>query len=295
MNRWIRRGAIGAVSLVALVAVTVVVAAQLAEQKMHRRVDVATAPLTLPTDAAAIEHGRYLYVSRGCTECHGESGGGRVFIDDDNGLKLAGPNISPGAGSVTLAYRTEDWVRTVRHGVKPNGEPAMVMPSEDYNRLTDSDLGALLAYVKQMPAATGGAAVLQLPLPVRVLYGLGVIKDAAAKIDHHLPVQQPVAPGVTIEHGKYVANMCLGCHGPQLAGGKIPGGPPDWPPAARLSAGAGNVMAARYADADTFVKMFKSGTRPDGSQIAVMPFEALAKMNDTDVRALHLYLTSLAK
>jgi mono/diheme cytochrome c family protein len=295
MNPWIRRSAVGAVSLVVLVAVAVVVATQLAEQKMHRRVDVAVAPLTLPTDAQAIERGRYLYASRGCGECHGADGGGRVFVDDGKGMKLAGPHISAGAGSVTATYRTEDWVRTVRHGVKPGGEPVMIMPSEDYNRFTDGDLGALLAYIKQMPAAAGGAAVLELPLPMRVLYGLGEIKDAAAMIDHSLPVEQPVAEGVSIEHGKYVANMCLGCHGPQLAGGKIPGGPPDWPPAARLSTGEGNVIAARYADADAFVKMFKSGTRPDGSKIAAMPFEVLTQMNDTDVRALHLYLKSLAK
>jgi len=295
MNPWIRRSAIGAVSLLALIAVALAVAMLLAEQKMHRRIDVTVAPLTLPSDAQALERGRYLYASRGCGECHGDNGGGRVFYDDGKGRKLAGPHISPGTGSVTTAYRTEDWVRTVRHGVKPGGEPVMIMPSEDYNRFTDSDLGALLAYLKGMPAAAGGAAVLDLPLPMRVLYGLGAIKDAAAKIDHSLPVEQPVAEGVTIAHGKYVANLCLGCHGPQLAGGKVPSGPPDWPPAARLSAGEGNVIAARYADADTFVKMFKTGVRPDGSKIAAMPFEALAQISDTDARALHLYLKSLAK
>jgi hypothetical protein len=39
--------------------------------------------------------------------------------------------------------------------------------------------------------------------------------------------------------------------------------------------------------------MLKSGQRPDGSKLAVMPFEALSKLSDTDARALHLYLTSL--
>ena len=34
----------------------------------------------------------------------------------------------------------------------------MIMPSEDYNRLTDADLGALVAYAKQLPPAVGGAA-----------------------------------------------------------------------------------------------------------------------------------------
>ena len=48
---------------------------------------------------------------------------------------------------------------------------------------------------------------------------------------------------------------------------------------------------ARYADA--FVRLFKTGKRPDGSAVRVMPFVLLCEMNETDVRALHLYLTSL--
>jgi mono/diheme cytochrome c family protein len=295
MNKWIRRGAITLASVAALVAVGMVVATQLANQKMQRHVAVAVTAVTPATDAAAIARGRYLYSSRACAECHGASGGGRVFVDDGKGLRLAGPHISPGVGNVTAAYRDEDWVRTIRHGVKPDGRPLMIMPSEDYNRLTNTDLAALVGYIKQMPATNGGAAVLDLPLPMRALYGLGAIQDAAAKVDHSLPPQQAVAEGVSVEHGQYVANMCLGCHGPQLAGGKVPGGPPDWPPAVRLAPGEASVMAARYADAEAFVKMLKSGLRPDGSKIDVMPFEALAQLSDTDARALHLYLKNLAK
>jgi hypothetical protein len=82
--------------------------------------------------------------------------------------------------------------------------------------------------VQSLPASTGTGAVLELPLPVRALYGFGAIQDAAAKIDHALPPQQPVAEGVSVEHGKYVANMCPGCHGAKLEGGKIPSGPRDW-------------------------------------------------------------------
>jgi len=126
-----------------------------------------------------------------------------------------------------------------------------------------------------------------------VLYGFGAIPDAVDKIDHRLAPAMPVAEGVTVEHGRYVANMCLGCHGAQLEGGKIPGGPPDWPSAARLAPGEGSVMG-RYADADAFLRMLKSGRRADGSTIAVMPFEALAAMSEVDARALHRYLTSLA-
>ena len=293
MNRWFKRGLVAVAGLALLAGAAVGVGTQWAERRMARKIAVDVKPVAAATTAEAIERGRYLYASRGCTDCHGANGGGRTFVDDGE-LKIAGPHIGPGPGSVTAGYRDEDWVRSIRHGVHPSGRPLLVMPSEDYNRFTDADLAALVGYIQQMPPAEGGAAVLKLPLPMRVLYGFGVIPDAAARIDHRLPPQQPVPEGVTIEHGRYVANMCQGCHGAGLEGGKVASGPPDWPAAARL-AGPGNVIAQRYPDADSFAKMFKSGKRADDSAIAAMPFEALSKISDTDVRALHLYLRSLGR
>jgi len=291
MRIWVRRTLLGVLSLVLLLAAAVAALVWNGERKRERVVALpALQPPAFVDGAAARERGAYLYASRGCAECHGANGAGRVFVDDGS-LRLKAPAIHSGPGSVTLAYKPEDWDRLVRHGVKPSGAPVMIMPAEDYNRLTDADFVALVAYVRSLPPAGGGAAEIVLPLPVRVLYGAGVIEDAAAKIDHSLPVQQPVADGATVEHGQYVANMCKGCHGPDLAGGKIPGGPPDWPPAARLTKGAGDAID-RYPSAESLMAMFRSGKRADGSVVRVMPFESLAKLNDTDVRALYLYLKS---
>ena len=46
----------------------------------------------------------------------------------------------------------------------------------------------------------------------------------------------------------------------------------------------------KYASGEAFVAMMRSGKRADGSAIAVMPFASLETINDTDLRALHLYL-----
>ena len=291
MRRWFTWAAWALGALVVLAFIVVLVGVRAAESRMNRKVDVAVQPIAMRTDAQAVERGKYLFASRGCAACHGVHGGGNMFLEQD-GLRIKGPNISPGPGNVVAGYKPEDWVRAIRHGVSRSGRPLMVMPSEDYNRFTDDDLSALVAYVRQLPPASGGAAIVDLPTPVRVLYGLGMIPDAASKIDHTLPPAQPVAEGVTVEHGKYVANMCLGCHGEKLAGGKIPGGPPDWPPAARLTPGEGSAMPV-YDKPEAFVAMFKTGKRPDGSVIKVMPFESLKEMSDVDVKALHLYLKSL--
>ena len=64
----------------------------------------------------------------------------------------------------------------------------------------------------------------------------------------------------------------------QRRGGNVAGrttglsnsGPPDWPPAARLTKGEGNAMD-RYPSADSMITMFRSGKRADGSVVKVMP------------------------
>ena len=290
-RQWLKAAAWVLAAVVGVAAVAVFAGLQLAQQKMQRKVEVTVQPVAARTDAPALERGKYLYASRGCVDCHGANGAGRMFVED-GGLRIAGPNITTGPGGVVGAYQPVDWVRAIRHGVNPQGRALMIMPSEDYNRFTNDDLGALVAYITALPPVAGKGAVVDLPVPVRVLYGFGVIKDAAARIDHRLAPQQPVAEGVTLAHGAYVANMCIGCHGEKLAGGKIPGGPPDWPPASNLTPGSGSVMP-RYPDADSLIKMFRSGKRPDGSAIKVMPFESLREMSETDLRALHLYLKGL--
>jgi cytochrome c553 len=294
MKSWIKWVAIALGLLLLLAAAAVAVGVQLAERKAHRFVDVPVRPVAYREDAASLDRGRYLFQSRGCAECHGANGSGRVVVDEGNGLHVKAPNITRGAGGVVAAYQPQDWVRAIRHGIAPGGRALLIMPSEDYNRFTDDDLAAVVAHVRSLPPAAGGPAEIRLPVPVRVLYAFGGLRDAAEKIDHTLPPQAPVAEGVTVQHGAYVANMCIGCHGAQLVGGRIPGAPPDWPAAPRLRPGDGSVLPA-YGSPEALLALFRSGKRGDGSAVKVMPFESLRALSDTDVRALHMYLQSLPR
>jgi mono/diheme cytochrome c family protein len=293
MNKWLKRTGLTVIALAVLGAATVLVAAQLGERKMQRRIDLTVQPVALRSDADAIERGRYLFMSRGCSDCHAANGAGKDVIKDAGGMWVRSPNITGGSGGVVGSYTATDWTRTLRHGVKPDGRPVMLMPSEDYARLTDADVSAIVAYVTQLPPAAGEAARIEFPVPVKVLYAAGMVRDAAEKIDHTLPPAQPVPEGVTAAHGAYVANGCIGCHGATLSGGKVPGAPPTWPAAANLTPGEGSALV-RYPTADAFVAMLRSGRRPDGSAVStVMPFASLKAMSDTDVRALYLHLKAL--
>jgi len=103
----------------------------------------------------------------------------------------------------------------------------------------------------------------------------------------------PASAQATASAPTATEKTCLGCHGSQLSGGKVPSGPPDWPPAARLNSQGPDSALVRYPNADAFVALFRSGKRADGSAVQVMPFASFSKMSDTDLRALYLYLKSL--
>jgi len=267
--------------------------APLSERKRTRVIEFPVAPVAYTSDAAAISRGRYLFNSRGCMECHGADGGGREIYNDPGGLYVKSPNISPGPGSVVKDYREVDWVRTIRHGVSPQKHPLFLMPSKDYNLMTDADIAAMVAYARSLPPATGTGAVVRLPLLVAGLYASGVVKDDAELIDHAVPPPAPVPEAVTPEHGAYVIPMCKGCHGEGLSGGPVPGAPPDWPPAANLTPGEGSAMV-RYDSVDKFMAMLRTGKRPDGSAVSkVMPFPTLGNLNETDVGAIYVYLKSV--
>src|SRR5437867_9747286 len=152
MNRWIKRGLIALVVLALLAGALLFTGLQMEQRKRDRRVAVPAYSLAQADDAQALERGKYLFSSRGCAECHGANGAGHVFIDS-GGLRAKSPNISSGAGGVVGSYGMVDWERTIRHGVKPDGRPVFIMPSEDYNRFTDADVAALIAYARSLRRA----------------------------------------------------------------------------------------------------------------------------------------------
>jgi mono/diheme cytochrome c family protein len=282
-------GAAAALAALALFAVAV----WLGERKAAREVDVRVVPVPFAKDAASLRRGRYLFESRGCAECHAADGHGLVVVDDAAGLYVKSPDITTGPGGVVAGYSEADWVRAIRHGVSASGHALLAMPSEDYSRMSDRDFAALVAYARSLPPVAGGSAEIRMPLAVKALYGVGLVRDAAEKIDHRLPPALAVPPGPNAVYGAYVIQMCVGCHRADLAGGPVEGAPPGWPPAARLAPGAGSVMA-RYDTAPKFSAMMRTGKRPDGSAVSdAMPFATLRNLDDTDLAAMYAYIAAI--
>ena len=291
-NRWIRRLAYGLGALVTLVAALVVAVYGVTWARVGRTFDVAAAPVPVAHDSATLARGAHLATVIGkCADCHGADYGGKVFIDDPALGRVVARNITPG-GEVAQ-YSDAELARAIRHGVRKNGHGLFIMPSSDYSALSDEDVGALVAYLRALPPVTRPLPPSELHFLARALWTAGQLPLMDAfTIDHAKRAPVRVAEAPTPAYGHYLADVggCTGCHGPGLSGGKIPGTPPDWKPAANLTP-AGNV--GRWS-LDDFSRALRTGRRPDGSPIdTIMPWKEAGKMTDDEMRAVYAFLRSV--
>ena len=242
----------------------------------------------------AIERGRHLLEARySCADCHGADFGGGTMVDAFPIGTLLGPNLTTGQGSRTLDYTAADWDGIVRHGVLPDGRPA-VMPSIDFRSMSDQELSDIVAYIRAQPAVDAEIAEPTFGPLGRVLLATGQLSlsaDALASASEHRTV--PPAEEVSVDFGRHLASPCAGCHGPALSGGVIPGGDPSWPPASNLTPHADGLDGWSLAD---FERLMRDGTRPDGTPVQppmtlVMPYAV--NLTGVEMEALWTYLSSL--
>lgn len=252
--------------------------------------NIQAAPVAIPTDAESVALGEHIALSRGCTDCHGDNLGGIGIFDDPAVATLSGTNLTSGAGGVGGMMTDELWVRAIRHGVGHDGTGLMIMPSQEYWFMSDRDLGALVAYLKQIPPVDN-------TLPARRAgpmgrFGLvaGMFPPPAPEmIDHTGPRPPAPEPGVTVEYGEYLTRICTGCHGPDLGGlsaeelGGLPS--PD------LTTG-GEMVGWSEAD---FITALRTGVKPSGRTLdpMAMPWETIGRATDEELQAMWMYLQSL--
>lgn len=243
----------------------------------------------------ALERGRHLVASRyACTECHGADFGGGVMVDSPVLGRLLGPNITTGPGGKTAAYTTADWDRIVRHGIRPDGSPS-AMPSQDFHLMSDQELSDVVAYIRSMPPVDATVPPVSLGPLGTVLVATGALPLSVDIIGVHdrAHIARPPAAEVSVEFGRHMATVCSGCHGEALAGGKVVGGDPAWPPAGNLTPHADGVGEWSYSE---FVTAMREGVLPDGRHLQP-PMEGVVtftrSMTDTELEALWTYLHTL--
>lgn len=119
----------------------------------------------IPTDAAAIARGAYIYQAGGCGACHhpeeaeGDIGGGWEVTEEFSvlGITVGGtfraPNITPDPDTGIGGWTGRDFLRALKHGRSPGGGfywPAF--PFRSFKDMTDEDVLDLAAYLMAQPA-----------------------------------------------------------------------------------------------------------------------------------------------
>jgi len=239
----------------------------------------------------AIARGKHYVESRaGCAECHGADFSGKVLMKSMLGGTWSAPNIT--RAGVIKTYKSEDWVKVIRHGLKPNGTAAG-MPSQLYASFSDQEISDIAAYLRSLPPIQSAVEPSKMGPLTWFFVVKGDIPIAAEQIDHTTP--RPKSPPSTLkatpELGAHIASVCSACHGADLSGGPIKGGDPDWPPAKNLTFHATGLEKWSLED---FVKALREGARPDGSKLAPpMPVQYTKNLKDTEIEALYMHLKSL--
>jgi mono/diheme cytochrome c family protein len=263
-----------------------------ANTKLNRIYQVSNDNLPIPTDAASIARGEHIAKSL-CIGCHGDNLAGKVFMDSPAIAIVDSANLTSGKGGMWEEYSEQDVVRAIRHGISKDGTSVFIMPSNEFWNMSDADLGALVAYLKTLPAVDNEPRDVKVGFMGHILLGAGILAPSVLPAQIIAQDKRPDSfpeAGVTTAYGQYLVNIsgCRSCHGEQLSGGKS--SDPSAIGAPNLTPG-GEVKF--WSDAD-FLKTIRNGTTPGGHKLdpAQMPWEHYKNFSDDELKAIYLYLQS---
>ena len=249
--------------------------------------------------------GEYLARAGGCVGCHTEDKDGAVPFAGGRALKTPfgtfyGPNITPDARTGIGLWKEADFVRAMRHGVRPDGAnffPAFPFPS--FTNIADSDLQDLWAYLRSLPASTRPSR----PHELRPFFGWRFLVTFWKWL-YFTPGPLASVPGesAAVSRGAYLVKAlghCGECHTPRnflggpvrdrfLGGSMEPGGKriPNITP----------TRLRKWTDAE-LKEFFQTGATPDGDAASGSMDEVVrnttSKLKVEDVASLIAYLRTI--
>lgn len=256
-------------------------------------------------DDAQMVRGKYLAEGVvACANCHiarGDKGqplfdkgmsGGMLF--EDAAFKAYAPNITPDPETGIGKWTDAQLAKAIREGIRPDGRLiGPPMPIEFYRNMSDSDLAAIIAYVKAQPPVKHVVPKSSYNFPLPPNYG--------PPLAH---VQAPSSAD-TLKYGEYLANIghCMECHTPRNSKGMLvtsrlgAGGQvfplPDGRKAVSANLTPHESGLKNWTDAQ-IMQTIRTGIDKDGHHLKpIMAFGWYKNINDSDMKALVAYLRSL--
>lgn len=302
------------IGLIILVALFIVVMIGYVQFSWNRTFDAPYPDIEASNDPEIIERGHYLvYGPAHCATCHVPQ---KNTMAVDEGLvmpliggwdeeipgfgKFRAPNLTPdpetGIGNMTDGQLA----RAIRYSVRHDGK--IIPPFMLFQGMSDEDLTAIISFLRAQEPVKNHVEPSEYSFIAKALVRFGMLKPLG-------PVSTPparVEKDSTMVYGDYLANSvgnCRGCHikmddkGQQLnadfAGGMY------FPPnpfsegrsfvSPNLTPHETTGILARWTE-EMFIARFKGGRVHKGSP---MPWGSYSRMDETDMKALYRYLSSL--
>ncbi|MGE0746699.1 MAG: cytochrome c [Rhodospirillales bacterium] len=250
-----------------------------------------------------LARGEYLVKGiAGCGNCHDPRGGPAAGKPLAGGFALreemftaVAPNITPDPETGIGKWTDAQIEKAIREGVRPDGTIiGPPMPIELYRQMSDSDVKAIVAYIKTVPPVKNAVAKSEYKIPLPPSYGppVGHVPD--------VPKTDKVA------YGAYLAGPlghCIECHTPMDkgrrqysdhlgAGGQPFAGPWGVTVAANITSDRATGIGS-WTDAEIKTAI-TSGVRPNGEKLRPpMAYELYKSVSAEDMDAIVAYLRTI--
>ena len=241
-----------------------------------------------------------------CGNCHNTRGPKGRFVE---GMELAGglvvaeepftarvPNITPDMATGIGAWSEAEIIIAIREGTRPDGSLiGPPMPFSQYRNMSDNDVKAIVAYLRQVPAVTHKVEKSEYRMPLPPAWGppVGSVAD--------------VSKADPVVYGGYLAGPlghCIECHTP-MEQGRFDFENKAYAGGLHLSLGPEMILITAnitqdketgigaWTDAEIVTALTK-GVRPDGGKLhPIMPYGFYANMNKADMDALVAFLRTV--
>lgn len=305
MKKIVMRVLAGIAAVIVLLITVVIVKFYVLSPKMR------PAPtMSAPTNAEAIERGRYLVHSvASCAGCHsevdetisgepvveGRLGSGRDFGEWPGApMHLRAPNLTPDKETGIGNWTDGEVARAIREGVDKNGRNLFPqMPYLTYREtLSDGEVLDIIAYLRTLKPIKNDPGVTDVKFPVSMF-----VRAAPAPLEASPP--PPPSPSDKLARGKWLLKVasCKDCHdgfddqhnpipGKELAGGFklfLPKGK-GYVVAPNITSDAATGIGS-YSDAD-IRRVLEEGKGKNGRTLYVMPWYYYKGMTSEDKDAL---------
>ena len=269
------------------------------------------APL-VDSAAADVERGRYLALAGNCASCHTTDGGGfmagGVAFETPFG-RIYSTNITPDPATGIGDWTFEQFLDSMRHGVRPDGEhlyPAF--PYTAFTKVTDEDIAALFAYIRSIPAVDQVTPENDMSFPFNLRSLMSVWKAVYFDAGPFVPDE---AQSAEWNRGAYLVEAlahCSSCHSPRnllgaeradmaMTGGAytdgVPGGAMRPWSAPNLTSAQSGLGLWPHEEVAAYLKTGMNSYVETFGPMNEVIMNSTRHLADVDVDAMALYLKSL--